>query len=83
MAFKKVALAICLTIAVTADPSQSIDPYPYYNSPISEKLIDPSYINPLRRQVALDPGPLVAVLALVSSPNAAKFKPIAYETSKL
>ena len=66
MSFKKVALAICLTKAVDANPRQGIDPMAYYSSTISENLIDPSYMNSLRRQAALDPGALLAVLAVVS-----------------
>ena len=69
MAFKKVALSICLIMAMDPISSQSTDPY---NSPISENLIDPIYINPSRRQGALDPGALIAVLAAVSSTIAKK-----------
>ena len=74
MAFKKVALAICLIIAMDPIPSQSTDPYGYYNSLTSEKLIDPIYINPSGRQGALDPGALIAVLAVVSSTIAKKVR---------
>ena len=70
--FKKVVLAICFIMAMDAIPSQSTDPYAYYSSPISEKLIDPIYINPSRRQGALDPGALIPVLSMVSSTFAKK-----------
>ena len=70
MAFKKVALSICLIMAMDPISSQSTDPY---NSPISENLIDPIYINPsMRAGGALDPGALIAVLAAVSSTIAKK-----------
>ena len=71
MAFKKVALSICLIMAMDPISSQSTDPY---NSPISENLIDPIYINPSRRQGALDPGALIAVLPMVSSTFAKKVR---------
>ena len=74
--FKKVVLAICFIMAMDAIPSQSTDPYAYYSSPISEKSVDPMYINPSRRQGhtpgPLDPGALIPVLAVVSSTFAKK-----------
>ena len=80
--FKKVALAICLTMAMDAMPSQSTDPYAYYSSPTSEKLIDPMYITPSLRSDppvrqgltpgTLDPGALIPILAVVSSTLAKK-----------